>query len=325
MLKKTILALIFLHFMSTAFSQHVLEGKLLDMDGVAIPFATVGIYEKGIGTITEQDGSFSLELTDSLVDDLITFSAIGYEQRSIALSQLSNQRTLAIQLKESITELEEVVVSASFSGIRKYQMKPKGNFTFNTGTMRLDNDKNGGAMALLIENDQAPMLIGKARLMIRHNSLEKFKVRLRFMSVDSTNGAPGYDLISKDLIYESDLRSGWLKVDLSKERIWLNQESFFLVFEWIMDAAIRNELQEQLLEHVSDSPDAVSESTMEWYGSQVNERMVKNFKKGVWFGTLIDQNLGKNHTCYYRLNSSDKWKVSAAILAAEATISELKN
>ncbi len=316
---------LYLTVIYSTFSQSTLEGVLLDQNGEPIPFATIGIFELSIGTISNEDGSFALQLDDSLYDRKITFSAIGYDRKSISIQDLMLMESIKIKLSESITSLEEVVVSSSTKYLKRIRMVTKGNFLSNTGTMRLDRNQNGGAMALLVEHDNIPYWVSKVKLRIRHNSLEQFKVRVRFMGVDSVTGKPTDDLISKDLIYESDIKSGWLKYDLTEENIWLKTSRFFIVFEWIMDKETRVELQEQLELHLSQTPDAVSESTASIGGDQVNERMIKDFDQGVWFATLLDRSLSKSHKCYYRLNSLDDWKPSLPVLAAEVLLSDYKN
>ena len=306
-----------------AFGQLAAKGRLIDESGTAIAFATVGIFSKGIGTITELDGSFAFELPSDLINENLSFSAVGFEKRAIKVSDFLSLKESTIVLRVSITELDEVSISTASLGVSRYQMTEKGNILYNTGTIRLDNEKNGGAMALLVQHDNAPFKVGKSRLMIKRNSLGEFKVRIRFLSVND-QGQPGEDLIEKSLVYKSDINSGWLRIDLSSENIWIKDREFFLAYEWVMDREARELLQQQLEEHLSLSPEYLSENTFETEGEDIHERLIKGFKKGVWFGSLVDQNLSKKFKCYYRLNSADQWKRSGAILAADVAISDIR-
>lgn len=81
-----------------------ITGTVTDADGVAVIGAN--IIEKGTanGTITDIDGSFSLEVRERAV---LTVTYIGYAPREISIG---NQKILAIRLSEDTQALEEVVV-----------------------------------------------------------------------------------------------------------------------------------------------------------------------------------------------------------------------
>ena len=314
--------LFILHYELSA--QIFISGILLEQNNSGIPFATVGIHSKNIGTITERDGSFSFEVPNSMQNEMVTFSAVGFMKKDIPVKDFLSKLQKTIVLEESITELSEVVVSASSLAASRLRMESRGNFNFNTGTMRLDSEKNGGAMALLIEHENPPFMVGKTRLMIRHNSLGKFRVRVRLLAVDQNTGKPGIDLINKSLVFESDISFGWLKIDLTKENIWIEEESFFLVYEWIMDEDKKEMLKNQIEDHLNKFPEMLIESNLEAEGQLIQERLVKDFNQGVWFGSLVHDFMGKNYTCFYRLNSIDTWKRSGAIMAADITLSDIK-
>jgi hypothetical protein len=98
-------------------------------------------------------------------------------------------------------------------------------------------------MALLIENkypayhaDLAfPVFTEKALLRISANTFDEFKVRIRFLAVDSVTNLPGKDLFNENVIATSSMKSGWVTFDLSSLNFRIDAPSFLLVFEWILD------------------------------------------------------------------------------------------
>ena len=89
-----------------------IRGVLSDLQTEeAIIFASVHILNTSIGTVTNQDGEFQLNISDSLQHLTVRFSHIGYESREIELSLLKD-RFIAVSLEPKVFPLQEVVVSA---------------------------------------------------------------------------------------------------------------------------------------------------------------------------------------------------------------------
>lgn len=302
-----------------AYGQGVIKGILLNKDNKKpIPYAAVGIIELGIGTITNRDGTFKLALKSNQKEENINFSSIGYESLTISAEKLLKESKNIIYLKEKITKLEEVEVSDKrLSGRRR---KVIGNSQFNTGTLRLDSRKNGGAMALLVSNDKDDYKLIDAKLFIVNSSFESYKLRARVMEVDSVSGLPGQDIMEEVFVSTFSTKKGWVEFDFRDKRVHIDDKEFYLVFEWVMDSEARQLLAEQIKEHLSTKPENITASTVSTAQGLVEEKRIKDFKSGVWFGSLIHPIVGKRYTCYYRLNALDSWKPSAAILATKATI-----
>ncbi len=104
-MKKLLLLLLF--FASTAvYAQRVtVTGTVSDERGGALPGATVQVKGTNIGTITDENGRYSLEVPSS--NSILVFSFVGYVLREI---QVLNQTMINATLKEELLGLEEVVV-----------------------------------------------------------------------------------------------------------------------------------------------------------------------------------------------------------------------
>ncbi len=114
MLRKTIPTLVFFQilFACTVFSQTeylTLTGKVLDKKSKqAVPFAHIGIPEKGIGTTTGFDGSFHFKLPKAFENSSLTVSYMGFETYSQPTKNFKNGSV--IYLEQSNNQLAEVVV-----------------------------------------------------------------------------------------------------------------------------------------------------------------------------------------------------------------------
>lgn len=83
----------------------IIKGHVVDKDGIPVIGANVRVKGTTIGTITDVDGNFSLEVDKNA--DLLEVSYIGYKTQSISLKGKTN---LSIVLKEDTETLDEVVV-----------------------------------------------------------------------------------------------------------------------------------------------------------------------------------------------------------------------
>ncbi len=64
------------------FSQLNASGTVLCTDKKNIAFTDIGIVGSGIGSISNEDGSFSLPVPDNNLKDLLTFSAIQFNRKT---------------------------------------------------------------------------------------------------------------------------------------------------------------------------------------------------------------------------------------------------
>jgi len=106
---KKAFTLCFLLGMSTLlFSQVMITGRVIDNAGVGLPGANVYIQGTTVGTITNIDGDYQINVPDAS-SAVLVFSFIGYSPVEIPVG---NQTQIDVTLELSISELEEVVVTA---------------------------------------------------------------------------------------------------------------------------------------------------------------------------------------------------------------------
>lgn len=87
-----------------------LSGNLRDrITDEYIPSVAISLENTGIGTIANQDGHFKLILPDSLKNNYIRFSHLGYESRAVPASLLAEENAV-FYLEPKIIPLQEVVV-----------------------------------------------------------------------------------------------------------------------------------------------------------------------------------------------------------------------
>lgn len=93
----------------TALSQqqpNIIKGKVTDPDGLPLPGVTITIVGTTKGVITDNDGVYSIEANPT---DKLVFSFVGMESQIV---DVGNQKTIDIEMREKVDELDEVTVVA---------------------------------------------------------------------------------------------------------------------------------------------------------------------------------------------------------------------
>ncbi|WP_200979539.1 TonB-dependent receptor [Echinicola sp. 20G] len=84
--------------------QQLISGTITDEQGAPLPGATIRVKGTSLGTVTDLDGNFSIEVAEGGV---LQISYVGYVSQEIAVN---GQSTISIQLEPDATQLDEMVV-----------------------------------------------------------------------------------------------------------------------------------------------------------------------------------------------------------------------
>lgn len=89
--------------------QKTVKGKVVDETGMGIPSVNVSVKRTTKGTTTDFNGNFEITVADE--NTILVFSSIGFVTQEL---KVGNQITITISLKTNESQLDEVVVIASF-------------------------------------------------------------------------------------------------------------------------------------------------------------------------------------------------------------------
>lgn len=74
-----------------------------------LPFATIGLKNKGRGTVSNNNGEFGLKITSDLINDTLFFSYLGFISREIPVQQ-SLGNNLTISMKREFISIPEIII-----------------------------------------------------------------------------------------------------------------------------------------------------------------------------------------------------------------------
>ncbi len=90
----------------------LLSGKVIDLDNNSpIPYASVSIWNRPVGTISNSDGEFDLKILDEQKDDTLIFSCVGYQKYFLPVRDFEFEKN-SIYLRPVSIRIKEIKVKA---------------------------------------------------------------------------------------------------------------------------------------------------------------------------------------------------------------------
>lgn len=210
------------------FSQQNFKGVLLDSaDKSPVEFANIGIVGKSLGTVTNEKGEFTITVPDSLLNENIRISIIGYKAQLFTASALARRPT--IYISRNSTALSEVVVQ-----VKKTKIKILGNET-KTKTVAAGFKKNslGSEIAVRLDIKHVNTQLRKFFVNINDNDIGLPVFRFNVYSV-SADGLPKDNLLTKNVLITPKDSIGLISYDLMPLDIVVNDDVFISI-EWVKD------------------------------------------------------------------------------------------
>ena len=81
--------------------------------GEPLPFVNIGIPNKGVGTVSNEDGFYQLDISNQYTNDKLRFSMVGHTPHEILISTIEKKNVFEynVDLTQETTALSEVVVT----------------------------------------------------------------------------------------------------------------------------------------------------------------------------------------------------------------------
>lgn len=193
-----------------------------------LTYVNIGILGKGVGTVSDENGSFKIQINRIHHRDSIKISMIGYKSKTFLVQGFIAQmkKVNTIYLVEKVMELDEVVVTN-----KKLKTRTLGNRTTSKIiTDGFDSDQLGNEAGLVIKIKRSPTYLQSFHASIAKNEHKEIKFRLNFYNLK--DGLPHENILKDNIIVTSTIKSGILSVDLKEYNI-IMEEDFFVSLEWI--------------------------------------------------------------------------------------------
>lgn len=220
MIEKRFLSLLL--FITTISLSAQVKGIVKDkVTGEPIPFVNIWVENENIGTTTEIDGTFSINVKGK--DKNLIISVLGYETQTLKQAEFMN-----IELTPKLYELNDVVV------LMKKQSKylEIGNVD-HTIMQAFDNGPKVEAKYFPYDSKYKKLKFIKRVTIFTDCRIDSASIKIRFFSVDSL-GNPGYELLNRDFIVT--VKKGVIKhkFDVSGFNLTLPTNGIFVAYEKLL-------------------------------------------------------------------------------------------
>lgn len=196
-------------------------GQIIDQNSNdPLAYVHIGIRDKGIGCISDENGNFSLDVSTASTSDSITISMIGYVEQTIPIKNNMSKKLL-LHMKQRIHNTQEVLINSS--RIVRKNRKPKvigrkkagSNLTGGSGT------GFGGEFGLKIRTGKKLVKLSDINFYLdtlRHDSL---LIRVNIYSIK--NDLPFRSLLQNDLLLTCYKGESLITRNLEEFNIYLSE------------------------------------------------------------------------------------------------------
>jgi len=221
---------VFLLGLAVLNAQYILQGQVVDaLTKDPLPFVNIGVLKKELGTVSNEDGFFFLEVPDVYATETLRLSMIGFDTRDFQVAKLEtillSNNTLVFA--EQTTFLEEVVLIAE----KKWDTRISGN----SSTSKLlitgfTSNQLGNEIALFVKVKKTPAYIDGIQFSVVENIYPEVSFRVNVYS--STYRFPDENILKENIFVTLKQSEGLISVDL-KEYDILVEDDVFISLEWI--------------------------------------------------------------------------------------------
>ena len=229
---KTLVIALSILYSLTTFSQVTFHGKVIGQKTKeSLPYVNIGIVGKNIGTVSNINGEFTINLPNSYNSDTLRFSMIGYKSQSYEVRKFKNKfinhQELIIHLEQSMVALKEVVIIDK----KKWKTKILGNVNETDNVVSgFYSEKLGTEVGTIIKIRKSPTYVENFSFYIAENTFDSLFFRLNIYNLKK--GKPFENILDKNIFIQTNVKKGKVTIDLEKYNIVM-QDNFFISLEYV--------------------------------------------------------------------------------------------
>lgn len=216
-------------------AQMRIKGKITDLSNhKPLPFATIGVKGKSFGSVSDEQGNFSLEIpADSIAaNDQVIISSVGYQPLAMSVKEMGNIKQFGLQ--PSAVLLNEVTVKPA-----KFKTKTFGRTSHSAFmSTRMISEHNhvsddlGKEIGTVINIDENCQLKAFNMFVIfNHFKLIKFRLNI----YDVKDNLPDQLLVNDDITFDAAGGRQMLEtVNLEKYNIFITgRKQIAVTVQWL--------------------------------------------------------------------------------------------
>ena len=214
----------------------LVTGKIVDADTKnPIGYVNIGVVGGYKVTVCDNDGSFSLNLSQQNDFDTLRISIIGYYPISFTVGDFKkifqqNLGGLVIELAKKAIVLKEVIVSPI-----EFKEKTEGS-KGKLGVVAFETNPDtslGSEVGTVIKVKKAPALIRDVNFVFKGTTYDD-SILFRINIYSMNNEHPGETILSQPICFVTNITKGILTVNLEKYNMYVEND-FMVALEWLQE------------------------------------------------------------------------------------------
>lgn len=238
----TILFVLFISIFSYG-NTITISGKVSNKKQQALQYVSIGIINKTIGTISNENGNFILRINKDQLEsnDSLRFSMIGYNSKSLLITEIPNTQTLIVTLSEKIETIPEAVITS-----KKLKVKEQGTthclfpLAVQLAISEYPDQNLGSEIGRSFDINHKNTILENLKFYIYANNYDTVTFRINVYSVK--NRRPYKNILLKNIFTEvSGRKTQWITVDLKPYNIHVDKD-IIVSLEWVAKSEKGNTL-----------------------------------------------------------------------------------
>ncbi|WP_045688579.1 carboxypeptidase-like regulatory domain-containing protein [Hymenobacter sp. AT01-02] len=230
---RSVLVFLLLWLLATSVrAQTIIEGRVVHAQtGAPVPFATLGVPGRGLGTVADEHGHYLLRLPD--LRDTLVVSCVGFTRHVVVPAALAaGQREFRLAPQEQA--LRDVVVEHRrvHPGLLGRNKEKADVFWMGGSSGKETVDDEWGWEFGTVLRPTHHTYLEEFHVFLATNNYEQLRFRLNLYTLEQ--GKPGRALLSKDVqLICTNKQRGWLTVDLRPYEIQLDAQPVVATIQWL--------------------------------------------------------------------------------------------
>lgn len=227
---------LFAFFLFSVFQSQIISGTILSKEeNKAIPYVKIGIEKEKLGTISNEKGEFTIDLSSTNSERNIKIEVSGFEIYSQNVGNFIKTNPQKIYLSEKIQTIKEVKLVPKKLVDKNWGINTKNKSVTYSVNPQQNRESFLGETALEFSTKKSAK-INNINLNIAQFNSDK-PVLLRYSVYSDENGLPGKSLLEEEINIEltkEQIKDGVFSLDVSDRNIWVKGK-FFVGIQFLKD------------------------------------------------------------------------------------------
>lgn len=223
-------------FIYSIFQSQVISGTIFSKeDNKVIPYVKIGVDKEKIGTVSNEKGEFSIDLTSVAPDKKVKIEVSGFETFTQNVSEFIRKNPQSIYLQERIHSIKEVKLVPKKLVDKNWGVNTKNKSVTYSVNPQQNKESFLGETALEFSTKK------KAKISAINLNIAEFNsdkpVLMRYTVYSEENGLPGKSLLDEEINLEltgDKIKDGVFSLDVNDQNIWVKGK-FFVGIQFLKD------------------------------------------------------------------------------------------